>query len=99
MLAIVRIADGPILLQGSIDPEGELLLNAKLYDQTGVLLGDVDENRLNAVGNLCVGRPDLSTFLIQDFHRKELLYVHYLNRHAIEVRGALAYPGAPPLCS
>src|SRR5260370_13096831 len=77
--------------------EGGLVLAATLYDQAGQLLAEVQDNRLNAVGNVCVRRPDLSTFLVQDFRRTELLYVHYLNPHAIEVRGSFAYPATTPV--
>ena len=84
--------DGPALVSATVDPNG-LIISAHVYDESGTLLAFVENNHFHAVAqNVCAHRPDLSTFLVEDFHRKELLYVHYLNPRTINVRGYFAYP-------
>ena len=84
-------------MRGVFTPNGSLSLEAHVYDQAGSLLADVQDGKPYAVGNVCVKRPNLSTFSVEDFHRNELLYVRYLNPKAIEVRGAFAYPKRIPV--
>ena len=62
-----------VLLQSKILPNQELSLTAKVYDDDGSVLAEVDDGEPHAVGNVCVQRPDLSTFQVQDFHRHEML--------------------------
>ena len=82
------------LLSITRDARG-LSVSAKIYDKEGVKLAYVDDNHPHAVGNVCARRPDVSTFVVEDFHGNELLFVRYLNPLAIEVRGIFAYPGHP----
>ena len=96
-LDIVGIDQGPALISGMFASDGTLSLNAEVYDQKGVLLAEVGNSKPNAVGNVCASRPDLCTLVVQDFHKNELLYVHYLNPDTILIRGSFSYPGVIPV--
>jgi hypothetical protein len=67
-------------------------ISADIFDKDGVNLATIKDNHPYALSNVCVRRPDLSTFVVEDFHRTELLFGRYLNPLAIEVRGRFAYP-------
>jgi hypothetical protein len=92
LVDIIGVDKGPTLVQGNFASDGSLSLNAAIYNSQGVFLAEIKSDNPHAVGNVCIKRPDLSTFIVQDFHKNELLYVRYLNPHAIEVRGLFAYP-------
>jgi hypothetical protein len=96
-LDIVGVDHGPMLVSGAIASDGTLSLNAEVYDQQGILLAEVENGQPDFVGNVCASRPDLSTLVVQDFHKNELLYVHYLNRNTIMIRGSFFYPGTIPV--
>jgi hypothetical protein len=75
-------------------PNG-LLIDAKVYDTSGKLIASVADNNFTAVegANSHVTREgDLSTLIIRDATFGERLWVHFANRHAVEVRGIFMCP-------
>ncbi len=86
------------LMSLDFDAKGIPSLNAELYDENGLLLVRIEKNVPTAQGEgLCIVRPDLSTFVVQQrqlFRRpKELLFFRYLNPDGVIIRGLFAYRG------
>jgi len=89
---------GNVLFTADLDEKG-LSVSTQLYDEQGTLQAIVDGNDVDALSqDICVKRPDLSTLVIYDRStEEERLYVHYLNPHAVELRGLFRYPNSPPV--
>jgi hypothetical protein len=72
-----------------------LLIDASVYDVAGKLIASVTDNNFTAFegANSHVTREgDLSTLIIRDQTFGERLWVHFTNRHAIQVRGVFMCP-------
>jgi hypothetical protein len=72
-----------------------LTISAPLYDSSGKFLGEVKDNgyEITREENLTVEHSgDLSTLVVHDRNRNELLYVRYMNPNNIKVRGQFFCP-------
>jgi hypothetical protein len=72
-------------------------INAVIYDANGNKLGNITDNgyEIERDGLVVEHTGDLSTLVVHNNSREELLYVKYLNRRAIKVRGIFYCPSAP----
>jgi hypothetical protein len=100
----------PISLRGcplmtlSRTKEGAVNIDADIYDEGGTWIAAWHNNLIKHVngGRFSVEQPDgLNTFAIYDDHKRELLYLHYFNPAALDVRGIFGCPnarqGLPPV--
>jgi hypothetical protein len=78
--------------------DGEIKVDAIFYDADSNYLGEVTDNGYDIPYSpkLVVEHSDnLSTLVVHDEHRQELLYVKYANRNAIKIRGIFHCPRPP----
>jgi hypothetical protein len=71
-------------------PNG-LSIDAQIYNEKGALVGNLQDNKYDIVlqDGSTLNRPDLSTIGVTDARKNERLWVRYLNKAAVQVRGAL----------
>ncbi len=74
--------------------EGYLYLAAQIIAADGRFMAKIDRNEFkrNPHTTWYQKRPDRSTLAIYDDHDREVLYVRYMNSHAIKIRGIFTYP-------
>jgi hypothetical protein len=92
-VAAIQIGQcAPVMIRQG--PNG-IMVSADIYSPQGELVGQIRDNGYTMSGEkrLAVEKSgDLSTLVVHDAQRTELLYVRYLNPNAIRVRGVLSCP-------
>ena len=86
-MTLISRRDGPVLTAERT--RDGLAIDSRVYNTDGTLIGTIEKNSFRplASGNAYSRRGDSSTLGIYDERGDELLYVRYLNLHAIRVRG------------
>jgi len=91
---LLKIAQCTVLTL-SRDERG-ISIDADLFDQGGRLIATIDDNRYSALtgSRYHVERDnDLTKVIVKNADDKEVLFVHYLNRSTVRVRGVFGCPG------
>jgi hypothetical protein len=91
---LLMIGDYPVL---TIDRDDKgVSVSADLFDTDGKSLATIKNNVFHAISgaNSWVERDhDLSKLIIMAGDPREILFVHYLNKSTVRVRGVFSYPG------
>lgn len=92
----IHVADCPALSlkRGKV---GGLMVNASFYDWNNDIAFRIADNVYEPFAplQLYAWRPDRSTLIVLDRFEKEVLYVRYLNPHAVRIRGRFLCGEAP----
>jgi hypothetical protein len=91
----IYIADCPALSLKRA--KGGLMVNASFYDWNNDIAFRIQDNVYEPFAPLQLysWRPDPSTLIVLDRFEKEVLYVRYLNRRAVRIRGRFLCGEAP----
>src|SRR5581483_11053126 len=77
---------------------GQIAITAEVRDLNGKIIATIDRNNFNLTQNALETHkpmPDKSTLVVYDEYGKRVLYVRYLNRHAIRIAAILFSNGHP----
>jgi hypothetical protein len=86
---VIAYGDDPVLTLDRIE-DGNIAVSLKVLDKSGDLVSSIDRNEFNIANHALLThkpRPDKSTLVVFDEEGNEALYVRYLNKKAIYVRG------------
>jgi hypothetical protein len=91
----IHVADCPALSLKR--KKGGLMINASFYDWNNDIAFRIENNIYEPFAplQLYAWRPDPSTLIVLDRFEKEVLYVRYLNPHAVRIRGRFLCGEAP----
>jgi hypothetical protein len=91
----ITVADCPALSLKR--GKGGLMVNASFYDWNNDIAFRIEDNVYEPFAPLQLysWRPDPSTLIVLDRFEKEVLYVRYLNPHAVRIRGRFLCGEAP----
>jgi hypothetical protein len=91
----IYVADCPVLSLKR--GPGGLMVNASFYDWSNDIAFRIENNIYEPFAplQLYAWRPDPSTLIVLDRFEKEVLYVRYLNPHAVRIRGRFLCGEAP----
>jgi hypothetical protein len=102
---VVARSDGPVMPIHVADcpalslkrGKGGLMVNASFYDWNNDIAFRIQNNVYEPFAPLQLysWRPDPSTLIVLDRFEKEVLYVRYLNPHAVRIRGRFLCGEAP----
>jgi len=76
---------------------GGIFVNATIYDSKGNLAVRIVKNEFERSPLTFASRPDASTLIVYDQSDLEILYVRYLNKNAVRIRGVVQVPGSLPI--
>jgi hypothetical protein len=101
-ISIANATELPVLAIGSCrvfwvnrGPQG-LLISADLFDASGNLIATIRNNDFHAMigESASIDRKhDLTQLTVKDSEQQEILYVRYLNKDTVRVRGVFGCPG------
>ena len=76
-----------------------LVINGFGFDSDDNVVYRIDRNMVEPIiqGDLIESRPDASTLSVTDHARNEVLYVRFMNRHAVRIRGTFRCGGTDPV--
>ncbi|GLH75600.1 hypothetical protein SSBR45G_05080 [Bradyrhizobium sp. SSBR45G] len=77
--------------------DDRISVGAELYDSMGRLIATIKNNEFQALsGRAQISRDnDLSKLIIKNGDGDEILFVHFINRTSVKVRGVFGCPGHP----
>lgn len=76
------------------DKKGRVTITADIFGADGRIVASIDKNRFKVNPNNYFDlESDHSTLRVIDQQKREVLFVRYLNSHAIKVRALLYFPG------
>jgi hypothetical protein len=93
--AVISYGDDPVLTLDRSEG-GNIAVSLKVVDKSGDLVTSIDRNELNIANHALLThkpRPDKSTLVVFDEGGNEALYVRYLNKKAIYIRGYMYLGG------
>ena len=93
-IVALKVGNCPVATMERV-PSG-IAIGANLYDRFGKLIAYIDGGELHVLTNETIRADrngDLSTLIVTDSAKRELLFVRYLNSTTLRIRGIFGCPG------
>jgi len=92
---VISYGEDPVFTLDRIE-DGNIAVSLKILDKNSDLVTSIDRNEFNIANHALLThkpRPDKSTLVVFDEQGNEALYVRYLNKSAIYIRGNMYLGG------